>query len=330
MGLAYGRQSAFVRSERGGAGAAAGRAGKEFSKNAAGSSTRDSQMLHSARFHVPWVGYSIQMPKGRTIVTLAEPRLVMGDPASLMSSDAIAVVAHFDPAGRLDTSSRRLLEGLESCGVPSVLVTTAPAADSEIAAWAVPESTIVYARENRGYDFGSWAVALRTLPGLAQKTVILTNNSMIGPFGSLQPVLSTALSSDADLWAVTASLQIRPHLQSFFLRFAPEVLANRAIARHFRSVRHLRRKMTIVRKYEIGLSDAARRANLTTALWRSPTALGVGFDNPTTRGWKELLDSGYPFLKRTILHDERVLVDEQTLSDAVRLRYGVELADYLS
>lgn len=263
-------------------------------------------------------------------MTLAEPRLIVGDPASLMSSDVIAVVAHFDRGGVLDASSRLLLEGLEDCGVPSVLVTTAPAGDSEIAAWEVPESTIVFARENRGYDFGSWAVALRALPDLAQKTVILTNNSMIGPFGSMRPILDAALTSDADLWAVTASLQIRPHLQSFFVRFAPGVLANPAIARHFRSVRHLRRKMAIVRKYEIGLSDVARRARLSTALWRSPTALGVGFDNPTTRGWKELLDSGFPFIKRTILHDERVLVDEETLSDAVRDRYGVDLADYQS
>lgn len=262
-------------------------------------------------------------------MTLPEPRLIVGDPKSLLSSDVIAVVAHFDPTGRLDASSRLVLEGLGRCGVPSLLMTTAPATDLEIAGWAVPQSTIVYGRDNRGYDFGSWAVALRVLPELAQKTVILTNNSMIGPFASLQPILDAALSSDADIWAVTASLQIRPHLQSFFLRFAPGVLAQPAIERHFRSVRHLRRKMAIVRKYEIGLSDVARRAKLTTALWRSPSALGVGFDNPTTRGWKELLDSGYPFLKRTLLIDERVLVETSALADAVAARYGVDLADYL-
>lgn len=260
---------------------------------------------------------------------LMAPRLISGDPGAALCSDVIAVVAHFDAKGQLDASSRSLLRGLDNCGIPSILVTTADTDDDVIESWDVPDSAVLYARENRGYDFGSWAVALRTLPGLAQKTVILTNNSMLGPFEGLRSLLEVALADPADVWAVTSSLQITSHLQSYFLRFRQGVLAEPALAAHFRSVRHLRRKMAIVRKYELGLTEVVNRAGLRTGVWRSPEQLGVGADNPTLRGWHELLDSGYPFLKRTLLNDQRVLVGADVLADAVRARYGVELADYL-
>lgn len=252
-------------------------------------------------------------------------RCVHGSLVDAARAPRVALVAHHDPASRLSPSVRALVHGLDAESWVPVVVSTSPGVPDPR---GLPPSAVVITRPNLGYDFGSWASALHMLPAVREGAeVILTNDSMIGPFAPLGPLLDRV--GTAEVWAVTSSLQIAPHLQSYFLRFAPGALAHPELVRFFDGVRDLTNKVAIVRRYELGLTSAVRRAGLRSAAGFPASSLGVGTANPTTAAWRALMGAGYPFFKRTLLHDPRVLVDRAVLGDAVREVFGVDLDRFL-
>ena len=94
-------------------------------------------------------------------------------------------------------------------------------------AWApgqptMPDGTTVLRRANVGYDFGSWACVLESLPGVtAAPHVLLVNDSLMGPCAPLTPILNDFAECGAPVWGLSASLQHRSHLQSFFMNCWP-------------------------------------------------------------------------------------------------------------
>jgi lipopolysaccharide biosynthesis protein len=152
---------------------------------------------------------------------------------------------------------------------------------------------------------------------------------MVGPFAPVEDLLGRARGAGQDVWAVTSSLQLTPHLQTYFLRFAPGVLARPELVRFFDGVRHLTNKVAIVRRYELGLTRAVNDAGLGSAVGFPAATLGAGRDNPTLVSWRELMEAGYPFFKRTLLRDPRVMVDANALRDAVGEIFGVDPAPFL-
>lgn len=249
---------------------------------------------------------------------------MVGDASAADRSPRVAVVAHFDPTSRFGPSLTAFVAALASAGFQPVVVTTSPERPDP---QGLPPSTVVVARPNRGYDFGSWAAGLHLLPrARCAAEVILANDSMVGPFSSLRPLL--ARSAGADVWAVTSSLQVAPHLQSYFLRFAPGVLARPELTAFFAGIRHLTNKVAIVRRYELGLTRAVRRAGLRSTAGFPAGSLDVGRSNPTIVAWRELMEQGFPFFKRTLLRDPRVRVERSVLRAAVRDIFGAELDQF--
>lgn len=253
---------------------------------------------------------------------------VHGDPAAADRSPRVAVVAHFDPASRFGPSLTGVAHALVEVGFLPVVVTTSPEPPDPR---GLPPSTVVVARPNRGYDFGSWTAGLRLLPtARCAAEVVLANDSMVGPFAPLDDLMGRAAASGADVWAATSSLQIAPHLQSYLLRFAPGVLDRPELVGFFDGIRHLDNKVAIVRRYELGLTRVIRRAGLRSAAGFPAGTLGAGRANPTTAAWRELMAAGYPFFKRTLLHDPRVRVERAVLAEAVRGIFGADLEQFLA
>lgn len=253
---------------------------------------------------------------------------VSGDLADLDGAPRVAVVAHHHPGGLVTFATRRLLEELTAAGCRCVLVSTCALAPAALR--AVPPSAVVLVRPNEGYDFGSWAVALNRLPRARQESeIVLTNDSMVGPFAPLAPLLARAAHSGTEVWAVTSSLQVTPHLQSYFLSFAPGVLGHPALRRFFSRVTHLDNKVAIVRRHELGLTRAVQGAGLTSAAGFPAGVLGAGRRNPTLVAWRALMERGYPFFKRTLLRDPRVRVPVEDLALAVREIHDIDLTPYL-
>ncbi len=241
----------------------------------------------------------------------------------------VAIVAHFSQHSLVSLSMRRLVSELSSNGYRCIVVSTSPAGPLE---WpdGVPPGTAVLRRANEGYDFGSWAVGLELFPEARRaRHVILTNDSMAGPFEQIGPLLAAFESAPTDVWAVTDSHQLTHHLQSYFVGFNGGVLDESPWRRFFRGVHHHEEKMDIVMRYELGLMRVCRTEGYPWTVQYRASDVGVGLENPTLAGWRQLLSLGFPFVKRTIITDPSTAPGGDQVAAVIRRKYGTELSDWI-
>ena len=161
----------------------------------------------------------------------------------------------------------------------------------------------VVSRPNSAYDFGSWRDALGAYPQIATKDrVVLTNDSIEGPAGPLDELLGRIEETEANVWGVTLNPLPRRHLHSFLLAFAGGVLAREPLRNFFAEVKAQPSKKSVIEFYELGLTAAADEAWLSVeAGW---TADELGVPEATLipiYAWQELMDAGFPFVKRVLL-----------------------------
>ena len=178
-----------------------------------------------------------------------------------------------------------------------------------------------------GYDFGSWGAALTAYPAIAEKeTVILTNDSLAGPYGPLDDLLGRMEASRADVWAATGNHFPQDHLQSYLLRFRGGVLAREPLRGFFASVRAQETKRAVIQTYEFGLSNLVQQHGLTTDTGWSKEALGIDRTTDSVLGgWPRMLATGFPFVKRTLLEQRRFADVRDAVAVVVRQQYGAEL-----
>jgi lipopolysaccharide biosynthesis protein len=141
----------------------------------------------------------------------------------------------------------------------------------------------------------------------------------------MAPFLAEAADSGADVYAATANRQIAPHLQSYLLGFTRGVLADRPLARFFRSIGPAPSKMDYVRRYEVGLSTLLRNEGYGTYVkWLSP-GWEREADNRSLKDWRQLLDEGFPFIKKMLLTGE----DADNIAREIDARFGILVKEWL-
>jgi Rhamnan synthesis protein F len=180
------------------------------------------------------------------------------------------------------------------------------------------------------------------LPRPGTEMVALANDSVYGPLRPLDEMLDRIDFESADVWGPTESWQSRYHLQSYFLIFGRRALESAAWQHFWPDVLPAPSKYWVIRHYEVGLSQAMIRAGLhCRALWPyaqlvaavDPELLSENGEdarravdpivkerrrhagvirgaaarrqplNPTSDLWRQLLQDGFPFIKRELLRD---------------------------
>ncbi|MDY5153520.1 Rhamnan synthesis protein F [Actinobaculum suis] len=230
-------------------------------------------------------------------------RIERGDIDALEYSERVALIAQYSVGEAQPRSLSRYLEELARNDFLPVVISVAPCTGKLEFPHGLPEQTIIMRRPNIGYDFGSWATALGVLPRVREKSVVLlTNDSMLGPFAPLAEILSWAAQPGIpDIRALTSSYQFARHLQSYFLCFRGGILADDPWVEFFNSIRVQPGKDDVVLQYELGVSRLAFAEGYSTEEFVAGPDLGVPYGNPTIDGWKKMLDWGVPMLKRTIM-----------------------------
>lgn len=188
----------------------------------------------------------------------------------------------------------------------------------------------VLRKPNVGYDFGSWAIGLHRFPDLARcDRLVLTNDSLAGPFATIAPLLDRFDASPADVWGFTETLQFTRHAQSFFLGFRGGVLREPALRHFWSDIRHYDDKELVIHRNELGLARLLAQEGFTVdAAYPAPTVVDPA-DNPTIAGWRTLLDRGWPFVKREIVRSPELAPDGTTIPDELRARFGVDVATWI-
>lgn len=164
------------------------------------------------------------------------------------SDRALAIVAHWDPDGRLPGYAQFFIEGLARHADVVVVVNgvAGPAVREELDHLGVG----MLARANVGLDVGAWQYGVRALAARIAEApeVILTNTTVYGPIGrgGFGPLFAWARSRpDLDLWGLTDHLGGRNtpgqdpayivpyHLQSYWLAARGPVLTSTAWANYW-------------------------------------------------------------------------------------------------
>jgi lipopolysaccharide biosynthesis protein len=251
--------------------------------------------------------------------------------AEQVQGSHVAVLAHWSARPTVSRSVRTLVQELQAYGYQVVVSSTCESTDA--LAWGPDVSVddlVVIRRPNVGYDFGSWSIGLDLVPAAvtADRTILL-NDSMAGPFTSLRPLLDAFDATPADVWGLTDTQQLGSHLQSYFLGFRDQVLAERALARFWAEVRHEAHKSHVIVRNEIGLSRLLQVEGFVHVPAFSHERVVSHGENPVIRGWKRLLELGFPFLKREILRDPAVAPGGRSAPAVLRRRFGIEVADWV-
>lgn len=247
----------------------------------------------------------------------------------------VVVFCHFDPHGEVVEHVRGYVEALRETGLSVVFVSNSGHLQPDAERWLLPRCAWVVIRRNVGYDFAAWRDGLEVagLPAADTEFLAIANDSVYGPIRPLGPILARMDSSEADVWGMTDTWQRRYHLQSYFVAFTRNTLCSESFLAFWRGVRDLRSKTAVIRRYEIGLTQALLRAGLRVGvLWRyvdtvsqlRTSGAGEGDQplnavqrvaderheaaaarrialNPTAELWRPLTFSGFPFIKRELL-----------------------------
>ena len=250
--------------------------------------------------------------------------------ASGAAPTRVAVIAHWAPDGRVSRSVSELIRSLVDHEFDVVIASSAEGAGSLQWPGEQPTRVTVLRRPNVGYDFGSWATALDRFPAVAASDqVMLLNDSLAGPFQSIDNLLCHFDESGADVWGMTDTSQFGHHLQSYCLGFKRGCLAEGPLAAFWRDIRIEKSRDDVIWRYEIGLSRLLHRERFSVdAAIRYRRVVRDG-ENPTIIGWRRLFDVGFPFVKRQLLSQPEVAPDGSMVRDEVRRQFGVNVDEWL-
>lgn len=226
------------------------------------------------------------------------------------ASPAARWVAYFVyvPDGELTAGQRFTLERLKASALP-LLVVCACRRDAAVLQALRGLCDALLWKDLPGYDFSAYRLALSHLAAHSPGAdVLVMNDSVYGPFSDLREVFDTVP------WALTgftASNQRAPHIQSYaFLlrdlrpstmaRLAPVLLPGIA----FDQFRH------IVDLQELRFARVAARSMSVGALWFGDVR---EVNDPTLVRPMELLDCGFPFLKRSLLGKHQGFIERDVV-----------------
>ncbi len=239
-----------------------------------------------------------------------------------IKSGKICLFAHFDPSNKIREYVILHLSELKKLDFEIIFISTSSLNSSEIEKISSLASCIVQ-RENIGYDFGSWVIGLNLIKDKNAKEVILTNDSIYGPFSDLKLNYLEMQKKNLDLWGLTDSFEVRYHIQSYFLCINEKILNDKRFWDWLNNFYYYRSefKTLIVNKYEIGISRFLLSLNYKIGAFISyydliekldekeisNRSLESVFKNPTLNLWEILiLEYNFPYLKRNLLTSQRI------------------------
>lgn len=264
------------------------------------------------------------MAKGKRWETHVES----GSWNQVLSSNHVALIAHYSATDVVSRSVDALLDSLHDAGFATVLVSTSEVRNA-LRFSPGKQPGVVIRRPNVGYDFGSWASAITSHPELAGKRTLLLNDSLAGPFVSAADLFRRFQATGAEVWGLIGSGQFHWHIQSYCLGMAPNVLSDSSVRRFWEDVQPLPTKADVIGAYELGQTRLLLSRGFTIDVVIPPGLLIDKEVNPAILGWRRLLDAGIPFVKKELIKDPSVAPDAADLPAELERRYGVDVQEWL-
>jgi Rhamnan synthesis protein F len=236
---------------------------------------------------------------GTPVIDLVKDQIEIEANNANLNHDSIVVIAHFSNNNVITQSLNRFINGFLNKKYSVILVSASTSPDLLMLDLELKSKITIIRKPNLGYDFGSWAVAFDKFPEILNaENLILTNDSLIGPFEDFSDVIDKLESSSFDITGITDNSQLQYHIQSYLMLFKANAIQNSNVQNLLKSVVHLELKNDVILKYELGLTRTAQLSGLFVgALFPWNLIVSPG-KNPSLAGWKRLINIGFPFLKR--------------------------------
>ncbi|BBX61126.1 hypothetical protein MSAS_03000 [Mycobacterium saskatchewanense] len=200
----------------------------------------------------------------------------------------LVLFAHFDPQGIVDPYVVYYLKALHSLGAAILFVSGSPTLTPESVAPIRPLCAGIYTRHTLSLDFGSWHLGWCILQqhgwSLDQfDRFAVANDSVYGPLFPIEEMWSSFRG--ADMYGAIESLEQAPHLQSFFLAWDLNSRTRPMLNDFWRRFQYIVDKYKLIQRYELGLSERARRAGLTIKPFVSAAAIQAAYGRSPEHQW---------------------------------------------
>lgn len=223
------------------------------------------------------------------------------------------VMFMFSPTGRLSWSRRLALQRYHDMNLPVHLV-MASNDPSNIPSDVVRQCNGVHWKGLAGYDFSGYTLGLWDLAEHAPGgRALLVNDAMFGPFFDVRPLIDQA---PWDLTGFTAHDAFENHLQSFSLVMG-EVTAERLqlLSSVFSREWAYSWNEYVIWQQEMRLAKVAAAQGMSAGAWVHYDKARCGdmsLMNPI-----ELVNAGFPYLKKSLLGKMSVLHDVEDIASFV-------------
>lgn len=220
--------------------------------------------------------------------------------------------AHYDQDNIVADHVLLYLAALRDAGFTTVVLSTARLDDEEQAKITALGADVVL-RDNHGMDFGGWIEACIRFFPITADLLLLANDSVYAPLADLAAFIDRLTAQDADFYGAMESLEVEPHLQSWFLLFRPSAYRSAAFTGLMcRPMPPIADKGELVVRYEVGLTRTLVAAGLryrSAFSLASSTGIAARYPyNPAHILWREAIEQGVPFLKIELLRYNLVRV----------------------
>lgn len=214
----------------------------------------------------------------------------------------------FTPAGEMTADRAFTLSRLRDLGVPLLIVCASEGPEKIHPSLAKAADALIW-KDLSGYDFSGYTIALDLLatrsPGAR---VCVLNDSVYGPFSDLRPMLR---SEAWDFSGFTASSMLENHIQSyaFVIRDLTPPFMQR-MRKVFPARFAYNQAGHVIFCQELPMARLAHRDARVGALWYGRAG---EVPDPTLNRAFELVDAGFPFLKKSLLTKQAHFADRSAV-----------------
>lgn len=241
----------------------------------------------------------------------------------------VAVVAQWSESSNMTKSLSALLNALFGRGYEVLLVSACVDEHPLVFSEPLVGNPAILRKPNIGYDFGSWACGFLHQPQIFKaERVLQVNDSLLGPFWSLDSIFDDFERDLGDVWGLIRSRQMGPHLQSYFIGYTADVLQSKIFQKFWRDVRVHVDKQEIIARYELGLSRLLYGEGYAQAAFIEPQLLGHSTLNPMISAWLQVIREGVPFLKRELITRPHVGVQGDRIPELLLREFNIDIHEW--
>lgn len=230
----------------------------------------------------------------------------------------VCIFAAYSQYGSLPKLTEQYLCKLKSSGFYVICVIATDNDDIAVDPSWFEVSHAVMIRENVGFDFGSWADALRDLPDIWNaERVFFANDSVVGASDNLDKIFKKILNLRYGFFAWTDCYMHRHHAQSYFFGWSRPNISSAFLKDFWDKLDYKSFKDEVIESYEINILSLSSQLpdkschieySIEDILGKNGKFLEEF--SLTHQGWRALILNDFPLLKARLLLEGPCMIDD--------------------